>query len=513
MTKLRENREYTVLLNPDGREIKVQKGQNLRSALASAGIFFPQNCTGKGKCGHCRVLFETELPPVQKREAELLGEHTDYRLACLQHIQSDCEISIPRLQEWRIEKNIRDFDFAGRVSRSFGIAIDLGTTVIAFYLADFSQGIITEQYSVLNPQVHQGGDVMTRLTLARKPEQREALTASVRQGLTDGIKKLLATAQIAVDSISTVSLAGNTTMLHLLLGRDGEGLEIAPFRSPLEGRKKLVLDPAWIGLSARTKCDLFPVLTGFIGGDTTAAIIAADMDLPEGHRLLIDLGTNGEIVLTANGDILATSTAAGPAFEGVGMAAGMPALQGAIEGISDEGDPFVIGGGEPVGYCGSGYISTIAYLHKAGIIDKTGLIRQDHENIRRWTPIPQSRQDLYLTQDDVRKFQLAKAAIAAGIEILCEQAGLDPAQLDEIIVTGSFGNRVTPKSAVAVGLIPDIPIEKITFMDNAAGRGALLCLGNSHFVRRAADLPGKVKVVNLGDHSNFQDIYVANMSF
>jgi len=513
MTKLTTKTGHTITLKPESRKIEFSAGKTLRSALSSAGIFFPQNCSGQGKCGHCRVKYESEEPSLLPREVELLGKNSEYRLACLQKLQSDITISLPRLQEWRIDKNIGEFDFAGKVSQSYGIAIDLGTTVIALYLADFSKGIITGQYSILNPQVHQGGDVMTRLTLAKDTQNLRSLTNAVRHGLADGICTLLETVNITNESVSSVSLAGNTTMLHLLLGRSGEGLESAPFRSPLEGRKFLKIDPEWLGLPRKTQCEMFPILAGFIGGDTTAAIIASDIDCSSGNRLLIDLGTNGEVVLSANGEILATSTAAGPAFEGVGMTAGMPAMPGAIEGISKKGEPFVIGGGEPLGFCGSGYISTIGYLFRMGIIDKTGLIRHNDEGIRRWTPLPADKTDIFLTQADVRKFQLAKAAIAAGVDILCTRSGLTSSDLDEIIVTGSFGNRISPKAAMSVGLIPEVQPEKVRFIDNAAGRGALLCLGNSHFVRRAKELPDKVTVVNLGDDPNFQDVYVANMSF
>ncbi|TKJ40116.1 hypothetical protein CEE37_10295 [candidate division LCP-89 bacterium B3_LCP] len=510
-SKLKET--CRIYLRSEERTIKATVGANLRSALMDASYYFPQNCGGKGQCGHCRVEIHGYPPKMRHRERELLGKSSSQRMACLYKVTEDIEISLPDVQEWLIEKSITDFDFAGIVGDRYGIAVDLGTTVVALYLVSFNCGEIVTQYSFLNPQVHLGGDVMTRLDMAKKEGQRRDLTKAIRQGFKVGVKKLLIRQGLSERDIAKLFLAGNTAMLHLLLGRGGEGLEVAPFRSPLEELDKIHLQPDWFDLTDDCTCAACPVIRGFIGGDTISAIVATDLDRGEGNRLLIDLGTNGEIVLAVKGTLQAVSTAAGPAFEGVGLHNGMPAVKGAVEGFDDQGNPFVIGGGQPVGFCGSGYIAAIARLLKSGKLDNTGLLDKDENEIRRWVLEQPEGRHISVIQDDIRKFQLAKGAIAAGITILCKETGINPLEVDQVIITGSFGNRIDIPAAMKVGLIPAVGIEKVTFLDNAAGRGALLCLGNAHFERRAENLHRLVRIINLGEHPDFQDAYIANMSF
>ena len=508
-----DRKKYTVAIESEETRVEAIKGDTIRAALNRAGIYFPQNCGGKGQCGCCRVEFKGKPPQLRPRERELLGQDSIYRLSCLHKVNSDITISLPLVQEWLIEKNIRGFDFAGMVCDEYGIAIDLGTTIVALYLVDFKRGQIAAQYSFLNPQVHLGADVMTRLDLAKDEARRKGLTEAIRKGIGAGISSIIEKENIPCEHITNVFLVGNTPMIHLFLGRAGEGLEVAPFRSPLERHELIAFPPELLGLPNRAICEICPIIQGFIGGDTTAAIISVDLDRTDEPRLLIDLGTNGEIVIAAKGAILAASTAAGPAFEGVGLRDGMPAHKGAIEGFDESGAPFVIGGGEPLGFCGSGYISAMALMRRKELLNHTGLLEKDAGEARKWSPLPGANGTPVITQDDVRKFQLAKGAIAAGIEILCENAGIEPRKLKEIIITGSFGNRIDPQATMEVGLIPQVSLHKVTFLDNAAGRGAVLCLGNAHFKRRAKDLQRSVKAVNLAEHPDFQDIFVEHMGF
>ena len=507
------DKEVKITIEPDGKIIEAGRGETFRSALSRSGYFFPQNCGGKGQCGHCRIEFENPQPKMLPREIELLGAESTQRLACLRRVNQDTIIRLPAVLEWSGDKTITDFAVAGSNTAGYGIAVDLGTTLVALYLADLSKGAIMAQASFLNPQVHYGGDVMTRLEQAKSEDQRKILTDIVHRALEESINTLLVRTGVPGDKIRRTFISGNTAMTHLLLGRGGEGLERAPFRSPLEGNGILNLDSTRIGLDSDCLCEICPVIRGFIGGDTTAAIVAAGLDQNSGNRLLIDLGTNGEIVLSVGGKLWATSTAAGPAFEGVGMHDGMPALKGAIEGLSETGEPFVIGGGEPLGFCGSGYISAMAYILKTRIMNPTGLLEKNAANKRVWSPLQPSKSSPAIYQDDVRKFQLAKGAIAAGIEILRRAAGIKITDIDEIFVTGSFGNRIDPQATMEIGLIPSLPLDRVIFLDNAAGRGALFCLASEDYKARAVQLQKDVNIINLGDHPDFQDAYIANMSF
>ena len=228
--------------------------------------------------------------------------------------------------------------------------------------------------------------------------------------------------------------------------------------------------------------------------------------------LLVDFGTNGELVLSNRGKLTATSTAAGPAFEGVGMKFGMPAIAGAIEAASPSGRPEVIGNGEPCGICGSGYISTIAYLLKIGKLNVSGLLEKDADGIRQWSFDENNDTSPAINQEDIRKFQLAKGAIAAGSEILLDEALLVMEDIDEVIITGSFGNRIDAAAGMEIGLLPAISPEKIRYIDNAAGRGACLCLGAGDYKKRAECLHRTVTSVNLGEHPGFQEAFIRNMA-
>ncbi|NQS98095.1 MAG: DUF4445 domain-containing protein [candidate division Zixibacteria bacterium] len=505
---------FKINIEPEGNTVEAVPGDTLKSVLESGGYYFPQNCGGKGKCGFCRVNYIEDAPKASTLEVKLFGESSDYRLACMHKVESDCTIYVPPLYEAMISgKTIAGFKVSGGRS-GFGIACDLGTTTVALYLVNLGSGEIAGQYVFLNPQLSYGADVMTRLNLAKAEDKRKELTNAIYLGLTEGIKKLLNSGEVSPDQIVKLLIVGNTAMTHLFLGFGGEGLERAPFRSPFERRGCIPFNPEKIGLTWEVGCEILPILFSFIGGDTIASIIASDLDTKPGLRLMIDFGTNGEIVLSKQGTIWGCSAAAGPAFEGVGMYSGMPAVKGAVEAFTDEGEPKIIGGGkEPRGICGSGYISGIAYLLKNREITPAGLLKRDKNKKREWIPLLTGDNPPRITQDDIRKFQLAKGAISAGIEILCGEADVEYAHLDEIVITGSFGNRIDISAAVETGLIPRINPDKITFIDNAAGRGAALCLSDDHHRKRALKLRQKMNFINLGEHKLFQEVFVDKMKF
>jgi len=287
------------------------------------------------------------------RERSLFDPAGGSRMSCQHKVNRDMDIVVPGFSIRDDEKKLRDFRIASG-GKGFGIAIDLGTTLIALYLVDLESGEIISQHAFVNPQMPFGGDVMSRLEAAKKDRNRRMMTDLIRRRVAEVITYAICKNRINRDDVGRLFVAGNTAITHFWLGRGGEGLEKAPFRSVFEGKGIIPFDPAIVGLTKRCGSEVCPILSGFIGGDTTSAIIAADLDMSTGssrQRLLIDLGANGEIVLSANGGLFATSTAAGPAFEGVGMLAGMPALPGAIEGFTERHEPVVIGGGKPVGFC------------------------------------------------------------------------------------------------------------------------------------------------------------------
>lgn len=542
---------HRIILQPGGKVIIGSEGETIKKALEQGGIPFPNNCGGKGKCLSCRIEFTDDAPLLSERETKLFDRGSNCRMACQHTLKQNIDITISGYEFRDDIKRLDDFGITGG-GVGYGIAVDLGTTLVALYLIDLQRGEIVSQHSFLNPQMLFGGDVMSRLTAAKDENRRKEMTHLIHRRVAEVIDHATKRMNIERDEIKRIFVAGNSVMSHLWLGVETEGLERAPFRSSLEGRGITSFGPSVVGLNELCVCEVSPVLAGFVGGDITAAILAADLDSPPltsppaerggeikgdsppgyqrgiskiytppgfrggtkgGARLLIDLGTNGEIVLSSEGRMLATSTAAGPAFEGVGMLSGMAALPGAIEGFTEDGEPITVGGEKPVGFCGSGYIAALDLLLRKGILSPSGLLCRNSNGERHWSPAPLSDQPPYITQDDVRKFQLGKGAIAAGVELLCAKAGIEPENLDEVILTGSFGNRVDIQAAINLGLLPKVPVEKVIFMDNAAGRGAALCLGNESYRKRAEELQHSIEVINLGDDPDFEDRFIANMQF
>jgi len=500
-----------ITIIPGNRIIFAETGEDLKSALDRQEAFFPRTCGGRGRCGFCRVRWLSAPPPMVRREIELLGNSSDCRLACLHRLTSDCILEVPLLQELSGSKNIPGIKFTPQ-GEGLAAAADLGTTTVALYLLDFAQGKVIGQYSFLNPQVNLGADVMTRLELAKVDGGRIKLTQIIQQGFKSALENLAEENKIDLGEVSKILIAGNTVMTHLFLGWGGEGLEKAPFRSPFEKRGCIPFRSETIGLQPGLEAQMFPVISGFIGGDITAGIIASGLDERDGVRLLVDLGTNGEVVLSVGSKLYAASASAGPAFEGVGMTCGMPAIPGAVESITVEGYGIIIGQSKAVGFCGSGYISAAAYLLSSGLLNPWGLLAKDRDNLRRWY-LPGGRRKVFIIQEDIRQLQLAKGAIGAGIRILLEHTGVKPSELEEIIITGSFGSRIDVSAALQIGLLPDIPLEKITFLDNAAGRGAVMCLADESYLHRALQVQHSVEAFSLAEHPHFQEIFIESLTF
>ncbi|MBM3326143.1 MAG: DUF4445 domain-containing protein [Calditrichaeota bacterium] len=501
-----------IRVQPENRHLDCARRVNLCARLQQAGYYFSNNCGGQGRCVSCRIELTCGSLPPNAREKTLFGAESNYRLACQHTVAEDIEIKLISTDNWSRYKTIEDLNLPSD-GDGFGIAIDLGTTIIAVYLLDLANGRMTGYYSALNPQLSYGSDVMTRLQAARDKNNLNRMTQAVRQCVKDGIAILLTSQSIQTSAIRSVMTVGNTVMTHLWLGIGGEGLENAPHCSPLECKGISFFSPAILGLSSDCRCELGSVLGGFVGGDTAAGIIAAGLDGSGQIEMLIDLGTSGEIVLSAGGQLWAASTAAGPAFEGVGMSAGMPAEAGAIAGFESVGTPVIIGNVNPAGYCGSGYISALSWLRRNCGLTAGGLLKRDSSGLRRWTPIPNTDTPLFITQGDVRKFQLAKAAIAAGGELLCTEANIDFNDISRIFITGSFGSRIDAHSAVDVGLLPRIDADRIQPITNAAGRGAALYLSRSDFRGRLAGLHNIVKTLNLAENPRFQECFTTNMAF
>lgn len=390
-------------------------------------------------------------------------------------------------------------------SEGLGIAIDLGTTTIAAQLLDLENANVLAVETALNAQGAHGGDVMTRLDFALNGGASE-LTGLIRRQTLDVINALLTKSGSAASDIRSVVLVGNTAMHHLFCGLPVDQLARDPF-------EPCTLTPqgftgAQLGWDNCDLCVSFlPPVGGFVGSDITAGIIATRIHKRAGVSALMDLGTNGEVVVTRDGEIVCASTAAGPAFEGARISAGMRASTGAIHAVRRNGDAFeceVLGGAKPRGICGSGLVDAIATGLDAQIIATSGRFASRDSKWLLMEPIA-------LQQRDVRELQLAKAAISGGLIILLKEVGASINKLDSVYLAGAFGNYAKRESSCRIGLVPTAP-EQVIQAGNTALLGAKLALF-SEYRCEFDSLQHQVRHVPLNERADFQEIFIEQIAF
>ena len=506
-------------------------------------------CGGKGTCGKCKV---TVIKPYYKEV-----------LACQTKICDDMEIIVGRKESTGTkEDSMVVLTNEGSISEKFNehvkrnavlkeetanepekvesnagtlAACDIGTTTVVCYLIDKETGQIIAVRSGANPQRSFGADVLSRIDAAARADDNDRANGGLQMmqsqivSLLNGwISDMLM--ECGRTKVCLFSVAGNTVMCHLLMGISPEKLGRAPFM-PDEyfGREFNSLD---IGLENCQTMIIFPAVSGFVGGDITAGM----METVNCRKLTLylDIGTNGEMALGKGDRYVCCATAAGPAFEGAQIEMGMPASRGAVDKVWLEGRRIkysVIGNDRPVGLCGSGLIDALAILLKAGIIDENGTILSGQElpilfrsyvfEVEAEVASQSTESSLavhiapgvYITQEDIRKLQLAKGAIAAGIDILFKEYGCKPCDLDILTFAGGFGNYIDKASAAAIGLFPPELLDRAKEVGNAAGNGAVSAALSQEAWESALDISGKMRYIELAAYPHFDEIYVEHMNF
>ncbi|HLH83177.1 MAG TPA: ASKHA domain-containing protein [Trebonia sp.] len=414
--------------------------------------------------------------------------------------------------------------------RSFGIAFDLGTTTVVATLLDLTTGTPVAVASMLNKQQPFGADVITRISATMlDPAARDKLRELAQQTLAELAAAVCDDGKVRPEEVYEVALAGNATMVHLVLGLDPEPLGVAPFIMAARLLPEVRARDLGVPAHPAARAVVFPAFGAYVGGDITAGLLASGMDRDPRVRLFIDIGTNCEIVLGGRDWLLATAAPAGPAFEGAAIRCGMRAADGAIEAVALTGDGdlklTVIGDTEPKGLCGSGLVDAVAVLVEAGLLDGSGrLVSADEARIRapvlapRLATVGKERvfmlhDGVYLSQRDVRELQFAKAAIAAGWRILLEEAGLAEEDVRQVLLAGSFGSYLSPGSAIRIGLVPDIPARRVVAAGNVAGEGAKMALLSVRERAAALALLEEVRYVELSDRADFNDRFVGQLGF
>lgn len=486
--------ELNVLRGSTRIVVSFDPGARLSEVLRAQGIHIQQPCGGRGSCHKCAVTLRGQVSPPNAYE-----QQTGIRLACQAVLLGDAEVILPEEQEMeqiQMGSGIRLSPRAPMPGK-YGAAIDIGTTTLVLSLYHLESGTCLAETGMLNPQTSAAADVMGRISAALSGEQ-EQLRQQVTQAIDTLIRQACLQAQVPADEVESLVITGNTTMLYLLTGRNPLSLSRAPFEADCLFDETIEL----CGKHAY----LPPCTHAFTGADLTCAVLASQMCEGNEIALLSDVGTNGELALWDHGSLLVTSTAAGPAFEGAGISCGCGSISGAIDRVQIVNGQLIahtLGGAAATGVCGSGLIDAVAAGLALGEIDETGAM--EHSLVL--------APGICLTQGDIRAVQLAKAAVAAGIETLTETSGIPAEAIGAFYIAGGFGSHLNVQSAAAIGLFPGKLAQKARVIGNAALFGAAQMLLDLGMQERGRQIASKARHVNLGGNPAFNEHYMDRMMF
>ena len=582
--------------NSDDKIVYAKEGELLIDVLRRSGHFIQAPCGGTGKCGKCKAEIEGigDVLTCQTVINSDLAESAGGSITVVTAPQSeavikslgilpahnpdpivwelDAELEMPSVRDqradderiiaatgyevpWHLLKSVpvvirrsgyklrcvirqdkNEIASLGPIDENipiYGISIDIGTTTLSASLFDMRTGNYIASANSMNPQRAYGADVISRIDYAATSE---ANAYALRQVVVDEMIRLSAKLCGGTENISVLSIAGNTTMMHLLCGHDPSAIAKAPFIPVTKANKTLYFHEVfgeWTSeFESDPVCILLPSLSGYVGADISAGIIATDLDLAERPALLVDIGTNGEIALQNNGRITCCSVAAGPAFEGANIACGTGGVKGAVDRTSFINGYFdftTIGDFPPSGICGSGIVSVVSTFLKAGIIDETGRFceedSEEAEVFRDWFSIINGERvfvlnkgddkssPVYVTQKDIREIQNAKAAVCAGIRLLISKSGLSAKDIDKVFIAGGFGNFLDIDEAYAIGLIPGELKGKVISAGNTSAAGASLCMLDFSIASRLSSIFEITEYYELSTDSQFTEMYVDSMFF
>ena len=474
---------------PDNIAIAIEPGTTLLQAQIAAGLHPDAPCGGNGACGKCRV--------------ELEGKTVR---ACQTKVFQDMTVILPGRAESMILTDGLSAPVIPDGLHDYAAALDIGTTTLVAFLMDGKTGALLATASAMNPQIRYGADVISRIEAAMaspEPILQQCILPTLEQLL----KELALQAGISTQQITLVSVAGNTAMHHLLLGIDPKPLVTPPYMPAVRQALEIPAAPL-LPIHPAGVLRVLPNIGGFVGGDTLACMTAVDFASLEELTLMVDIGTNGEMILGNRHRRIACSTAAGPAFEGAGISMGMRGSPGAIDHVWIENGVLrhhTIGEIDAQGICGSGLLDLVASLLELGILDESGRLEGNHYTI------PGTH--VTLTQRDVREVQLAKAAIRAGIGLMCRHLGVKSEDIRAVLLAGAFGNYMEPRSACRIGMIPPVLLERIRPIGNAAGEGAKRCAIIRSAWEYSKTLADHTEVLELASRPEFQDCFVDALEF
>ena len=456
-------------------------------------------------------------------------------LAALRKIPGELRKQRGELTVTTFNGRIVDVEAGDTSEHAYGMAFDIGTTSIVGTLLHLETGEELAAVGSVNPQTIYGGDLMSRIAYAQFDEKKlVALRAKVLNAVNGFIKDACRAAGVSHAHLYKIVVVGNTCMHHIFLGVDVTFVGLAPYAPAVSDGIVVPASELPLKTAPNAQVCLLPIVAGFVGADTMACVLATRIHESDELRALVDIGTNGEVVMGSKERLMACSAPAGPALEGAQIRHGMRGAMGAIEAVRIDDDVHcsVIGSSRAIGICGSGLVDACAKMLGAGVIDGMGRLGPPDR-----TPLPTALEarlrtgdagvefvlvwdadagkngDVTLTQGDIRQLQLAKSAIWSGIVLLQRVMGIDNADLSELMLCGGFGNYINTESAVAIRLLPDVDLDRITYVGNAAHLGAQMALLSERERTRAEELARRIEHVALAARPDFQDIFVDGMSF
>mgnify|MGYP004462564083 FL=1 len=567
-----------VIFIREQKQIEVPDGTTILEAEIQAGLCPDAPCGGQGKCGKCLVKANGEIvkacqTPVHsemkvdtlissqkhailteglnrpvafkpglfihpvKLDKAIAGDNrsdwerlvTEVRKASdleMTHVEPNLKLAASLFdkrkegEDWfAIHTRDSILELKKEKPKAYMTAFDIGTTTVVGYLMDAENGTVCAIESMMNPQAQYGADVIMRANYALE-HGVEALSSCIQTAIDELLHKLAKKKKIQPEEIYQVSIVGNTCMHHLFLGISPGSLVHAPYNPAFSERLTLKAKEYGLHIHPQAQLLMLPDIAGYVGADTCGCLLALRQDLKDEISLMIDIGTNGEMVLGNKEKMATCSTAAGPAFEGAKIECGMRGAAGAVDHVAYEDGSWTyttVDHQPAIGLCGSGLIDLVAQLYKAGLIDEMGHLESGQENDSIFVLVPPEKagneKGVYLTQKDVREVQLAKAAIAAGIQLLMKELGITEKEIQKIYIAGAFGNYMNPASACAIGLLPPELEHLVEPVGNAAGEGAKIALLNTDELEATDRLVKGIRFLELAASAEFQDTFVDELAF
>jgi len=529
--------------NSGDKEITTDKGKSILEIMRLNGIDLEAPCGGKGVCGKCKVMIDTgndenwseeELKFFSNKELK-----NGWRLACIYRPKNNVVINIKEQNQNKfsfLKEDIGVFEdispslLINNKEKTYGIAVDIGTTTVVASLFSFKTGNVVKEEYAINPQKTYGLDVLSRIEYQNRGTKE---LIEIQNKIVNCIDELgfnlSKKANINIKDIGAMTIAGNTSMLHFLLGLSAISLGKYPYKSLVKGSVVNTFKEMGFKNLKQGRVYILPPIKGFIGSDISAGILISGLDKKNQNTLFIDIGTNGEMVLKTKDKMVCCSCAAGPAFEGANISCGMRAETGAIEFLKIKEDGNIesktIGNNKAVGICGSAILDVLGELAKAKLIGKTGRLKKPElldgnikkligeHNGKRYFEIKRDDKNFRLYQSDLRQIQLAKGAIRSGIEAMLLNLNIKSIDVEEVIIAGQFGKHLRVESLISAGLLPKELESKVTYIGNSSKAGAIACLSHEKWRLNIENIVKDIEYIELSKLEGYDRLFAECLKF